>query len=531
MVPTPLWFLITKIVKLKFRSPGLWLTWQELATLFGYSLGMVWVLAYAVNPVTVPLSPAPAPIGISASAPHQWCGTPPSTPGSKTQLLFAPDTPLTRSVVQTAVVILQAFTGEMGDGSCHMQGFPSASALLGAYSNQTATQADARAAILFNTPTPDLTTSTVGNFTIAVTRDSPWYSEEEKRDFAWPQIGATHRAFAGTNDDLTESPWVQHNFVGLQYALDRAVLLAQPGQSIDTPLDSFHLQVTRFPTQPFSSTYGGDSTQLLGFLLPLIANVPGIIIAFFLSQFLVIEKVWQLTEGLVMMGMSYTNYYGSWLLVYGPLMVVWAVLETAGLGTVGYFPNTSVGLIFLTFLLASVAMVNYNFFTAGLSKGDANDAEEARQKAQGISFLLMVGQIGLFAIIYFADVPDALWYVFALIPQVGSMGAISIFISYEAVGEGMGWAELADSSRGPSLLIIWPSPLRRLLLLAGRQECNARHRVLCLPAGSSTRSATAHASAPPAGLKSVVQIKTRPRFRARPARIALANLDLDLYEG
>ena len=86
MVPTPLWFLITKIVKLKFRSPGLWLTWQELATLFGYSLGMVWVLAYAVNPVTVPLSPAPAPIGVDGAS-MVWDS--PSTPDQDAAALRA----------------------------------------------------------------------------------------------------------------------------------------------------------------------------------------------------------------------------------------------------------------------------------------------------------------------------------------------------------------------------------------------------------------------------------------------------------
>ena len=83
--------------------------------------------------------------------------------------------------------------------------------------------------------------------------------------------------------------------------MNRAVASVQPGAAAQlaaggTLLDTLAVQTTRFPLQPYASTYG-EGAGFLAFILPLFGVLPSLMLVFFLAQFMVVEKAAKIEMG------------------------------------------------------------------------------------------------------------------------------------------------------------------------------------------------------------------------------------------
>lgn len=185
--------------------------------------------------------------------------------GRSSTLLYAPNTVLNSAIVTAAASLLSS---PQEAAACHIEGFARPADLLDAYMNSTTRHQATVAAILFDgQPT---------NHTIALARGKVSWVENERRDFSWPSMAASHVAFEGQNDG--DTVWMHSGFVGLQWAIGQAIISVSGGVN-STSL----VNVTRMPLQPYASSYGSGS-GLLQFLLPLFGTNGPMINAFLLGQ-------------------------------------------------------------------------------------------------------------------------------------------------------------------------------------------------------------------------------------------------------
>ena len=360
-LPTSYKWLIKKIVKQKTRTPGTCVTCQEIFNILLYGLGMGWALYSMRKVIDVPMIASPPPqFLLPVLAP---CG---AEPPLFSQLLFAPDTSVTRAVALAAAASLVMPTPP--DPTCHVVGFPTASDLLKAYVNNSALQSRAAGAVLFNSAPSTLDAASVGNYTIALSRSTAfWKGESDRRDFAWPAVDESVLVYEGHNDGPTD--WLRTGFVSMQAAIDRAIAGVQPGAAA-FPMrpGALAVQETRFPLQPFASTYGAGFAPTMSFLLPLIAIVPALTCSILLSQLMIVEKAANLPEGLRMMGMTYRDYYASWLTIYSVLGISCGLLQGLGFWMMGYFPNSDLGLLTILLVLTGFAAIPQAFLQVTLIK-------------------------------------------------------------------------------------------------------------------------------------------------------------------
>ena len=338
-------WLIFKILKTKSRGNGACLTCQEIFTILCYGLGMGWALKALVQPSDVGMSQSPPPRTLPSSQSYLApCGV-----GISTTLLFAPNTSDAQAVVSAAASLISL--PDPSGLACHTEGFATTADLLAAYATSPARQQAATAAILFNGNAGTLS----ANYTLALSRNLVSIGEIDRRNFEWPRMDAYRAVHEGVNDG--DSIWLSSGFVTVQWAVDRALVGFLGGPSNGT---AHSTDETRFPLQPYKTSYG-HGASILHFLLPLFGFIPSITICFLLGQFMIIEKAYQLVEGLQMMGMQYRNYYGSWLVVYGVLMLAWAVVQLMGFLAMGYFPESDLGLMFIHFLLSGLSFLPAQF--------------------------------------------------------------------------------------------------------------------------------------------------------------------------
>ena len=133
-------YLVKRLQWTKTRSPGTCLTCQEIWTVLNYACMLILLLTMGVGGLA-----ANAPLSMSPPAllfPHQYMadsGTAAAalTACNGTAVLYAPETPETRTAVTNATALLD------GDGGCTV-GFASAAELLDAYATTPSLQARAR---------------------------------------------------------------------------------------------------------------------------------------------------------------------------------------------------------------------------------------------------------------------------------------------------------------------------------------------------------------------------------------------------
>ena len=386
---TKLKWQVRKILLAKSRKPGTWLTFQELLNIVQYAaMGLALAGMKSATDASLTTSPEPQRLGSAQWNGYRWAtvlGACDNADGDRTKLLFAPDTSLTRQVVEEAARLAGGGDSD-GDASCAVEGFGSAAQLLSAFESTESLHHTAAAGVMFNGDTA----AGLGNYTLALSRDLVSSDESRKRGFEWPsQLAATRQAYAGHNDGDTE--WLSSGFVTLQWAIDRGIGAAAGGGDVAAAAAAgYELGVSRFPLQPFSSAYGAGNADLLAFLLPLFSVMPPFVVAMLLIQFMLNEKCYQLVEGMRMMGMRYSTYYGAWLLVYGAIMLLAASVQTAALCAMGWFPRSDCFLLFVTLLLSGLACLAFTFVMVASSKGDANDPEKAKQAGQSGSFFWLM---------------------------------------------------------------------------------------------------------------------------------------------
>ncbi len=183
------------------------------------------------------------------AAPNPVCGS------RFSKLVFAPDLPSTRS----AMALVATTLGLSNDSSCSLEGYASVATLLAAYTapepasagclhgvGECTHQQTVAAGVLFDEP------SNLGNYTIAVSRDMMTYDESSKRGLSLPSLASTRTAYLGHNDGA--SVWLTSGFVAVQYALDRAIATLNGGHGGAAAAADW-VQLTRYTLQPFRSAY------------------------------------------------------------------------------------------------------------------------------------------------------------------------------------------------------------------------------------------------------------------------------------
>ena len=206
----------------------------------------------------------------------------------------------------------------------------------------------------------------------------------------------------------------------------------------------------------------------------------------------------------------------------------------------GFLPNSSLFLFFVHILICGCPMLTWTFWQVASTKGSANDPEAAKQAFTGKIFFTFMFQLGLFALIYFVpDVPLWAFYAASIIPQVGGMVGVSLFVSAEMVGRGLGWGDLfwtADSTL-PPLLALWCMLLLETfvcmkLAVSSANETSAKVKMPAIAEQSTPQREQEREEVDPT-LKGVVSITNLGRaFAAKPKPVtALSDLNLSLYEG
>ena len=83
---------------------------------------------------------------------------------------------------------------------------------------------------------------------------------------------------------------------------------------------------------------------------------------------MIVEKAANLPEGLRMMGMTYRDYYASWLTIYSVLGISCGLLQGLGFWMMGYFPNSDLGLLTILLVLTGFAAIPQAFLQVTLIK-------------------------------------------------------------------------------------------------------------------------------------------------------------------
>ena len=76
---------------------------------------------------------------------------------------------------------------------------------------------------------------------------------------------------------------------------------------------------------------------------------------------------------------SRRRYYLSWLIVYTPLFVLSAAIQTAVMRAINVYPNSDYFLVFLSISFAGLTMLTWTFLIVASAKSDANAPEQAKQ--------------------------------------------------------------------------------------------------------------------------------------------------------
>ena len=167
--------LVVKLGKQKVRSPGGWLTCQEIFTLLLYGLGMGWSIWYLKNPIDVGMSLSPTPEPMPSFGDGFMGSRGGGSPVTSGALLFAPETATSRAAVQGAANLLAKDNLVVG--------YATHEALLTAYADSASIRAATLAGIFFEGGDADA--SGIANYTIALNRDNVAWSDEDKYQFSW----------------------------------------------------------------------------------------------------------------------------------------------------------------------------------------------------------------------------------------------------------------------------------------------------------------------------------------------------------
>ena len=233
------------------------------------------------------------------------------------------------------------------------------------------------------------------------------------------------------------------------------------------------------------------------------------------------------------------TYYNSWFLVYSVLAILSAFVQWGGFCAMGYFPNTDLGVLLILLLLAGLCTLPFGFSQVANAKPVANDPEAARQAFNGKSFMLMLLEIGGFALIHFVpNFPMAARCVFALVPQIATMQGVSLIVKSEMYGaQGLGWGSLLWTYDGNNIpmLGIWGFLVLDavLYMFLAVQQSNQSLKHQPMPPRDEKAHEPQTSTKGTESLKEVIRIENLGRsFAARPKPVvALSNLNLSMYEG
>jgi len=531
-------WLLRKIYWSKTRKPNVWMSWMELLLLVEFAalsavfLSMVTPYQFAGE---VDTSSRQLPFYEPECSPWD-----PNQPGcapavfvptcnqSDSLLLYAPDTPRTASIAETAVRLLS-----QNDTRCATRGFASADALLAAYLADELLQWQTKAALLLEDYEGG------PEYTLAMARPQG----EAGRSLQLPALAGAPKVVVSNGTQGLEGGWedwdgyyAASGFVGLQYAVERALAMAarQPDASalaadfeaLAAGLPS--VDFAAFPLQPSSSSYRPGSWWL-GLILPLYAFAGTYFSVPYLVMSMLLEKEAKLISALRTMGLPLHLYFLSYWIVYGAMYVVGGAIMTVAYALCGFFPNSDLFLLFLTTVFNVPATLAFMSCVVGKC---------SKQAGQTLAFFGSWVFIGLFILFERTGVPSAAWYPLCIFPMFAGPAGGYRFYELEAAGDGLTWAELTSSGKGPSLLVTWAFQLASAvcwLWWATRLLSAGPAWVKQMPerAAQTDGPAVEESGPPPEGASEAVRLDRLSRaFAAKPKPVvALEALSLSLYEG
>eukprot|EP00965_Chrysotila_dentata_P022945 760566-Pleurochrysis_carterae.AAC.1 len=172
------------------------------------------------------------------------------------------------------------------------------------------------------------------------------------------------------------------------------------------------------------------------------------------------------------------------------------------------------------------------FFCDGLSA--ANDPESGKKVAPAVGFFLPLAAYVAYVSVVAASAPRALLGALCLSSHVAGAAGVLHFVEAERNGGGISWAQLGDAREGPSLALVWlflvGDVLSYMLLATWLVRRGVARTPMPRTQQQQPRRAVVEAVSD-ALHESVVMRNLGRAFAGRPPVVALANVDLTLYDG
>eukprot|EP00794_Sanderia_malayensis_P017572 gene17572-19324_t len=143
-------------------------------------------------------------------------------------------------------------------------------------------------------------------------------------------------------------------FVPLQWAIDKAIIQMQTGQSAWSVADA----ITRFPYPQYSTDSFITAVQ---FIMPLVFTIAFVYTAVTMTKELVAEKQSQLKESMKMMGLANWVHWLSWFIKNFVFLFLSCLVLSILLKVSKVFEYGDWSLIFIFFLFYSVSMIFFSF--------------------------------------------------------------------------------------------------------------------------------------------------------------------------
>ncbi|CAK1589994.1 unnamed protein product [Parnassius mnemosyne] len=142
-------------------------------------------------------------------------------------------------------------------------------------------------------------------------------------------------------------------FLALQSLIDYIKIKIDTGSPLPPP----RVDLRQFPKRQHT----GDWLVIFRVIMPMYMVMTLSQFITYLLMFVVGEKEKKIREGMRIMGLKDTAYWGSWFLIYAVFVTILSIVSTVLLFTLGVFQHSSYILIFLLMLLFGFTIITFAF--------------------------------------------------------------------------------------------------------------------------------------------------------------------------
>ncbi|KAL0868036.1 hypothetical protein ABMA27_008685 [Loxostege sticticalis] len=195
-------------------------------------------------------------------------------------------------------------------------------------------------------------------------------------------------------------------FLALQTLIDYIKIKIDTGSSIPPP----RVDLRQFPKRQHT----GDWLVIFRVIMPMYMVMTLSQFITYLLMFVVGEKEKKIREGMRIMGLKDSVYWGAWFLIYAVFVTILSIVSTVLLFTLKVFQHSSYILIFLLMLLFGFTIITFAFMLTPFFD---------RARTAGILGSFAVNLMsGLYFIQVFVSNADSLAFWFALVLDMAGVG-------------------------------------------------------------------------------------------------------------